>query len=149
MDKAETIISEIFGEKVTSENAHITAIMKNWSYILIDKRLADHCRLEDLSSSQLTVSFDHQGWIQVFKMHQRQILNNLNRYTKNSKIISVRMIMKADVEKYKKQRKVIPPIQSQNDIKADKKDFSGNMDNIHDDELKKQLENLKKKLQGN
>ncbi|OQY33304.1 MAG: hypothetical protein B6241_08535 [Spirochaetaceae bacterium 4572_59] len=149
MDKAESIISEIFGEKVKNANSHITNIMKNWTHILIDKRLADHCRLEDLSLTQLTVSFDHQGWIQVFKMHQRQILNNLNKYTRNSKIISVRMIMKGDVEKYKKTAKPIQQVVHKSNKKADKAAFSDNIENIHDDELKKQLENFKKKLQGN
>ena len=123
--------------------------MKNWSYILIDKRLADHCRLEDLTSSQLTVSFDHQGWIQVFKMHQRCILGNLNKYTGKSKVTSVRMIMKGDVEKYKQVRKPARLVEQESSKNQEDAVFTGTMDNIHDDELKKQLENLKKKLQGN
>ena len=149
MDKAETIISELFGKRVQQDSAEVTLILKNWNRILIDKRLPDHCHLEDINSTQLIVSFDHQGWIQVFKMNQRQILNNLNRYLKQNRITSVRMLMKADVEKYKK-KTVYPAIPTvKEDEKKENVPFTDNMEDIKDNDLKKQLENLKKKLQGN
>ena len=148
MDKAEDIISEIFGSKLDGKLMEIPQLLKNWDKIVIDKRLADHCKFEDISESQLVVSFDHQGWIQVFKMHQRQILSNLNRYLRGDrKITSVRMLMKADIESYratkKNSGKVYKPSTEDREYSA-----PASIESIHDSDLREGLENLRKKLQG-
>ena len=149
MDKAESIISEMFGKTVQQDNASVSLVLKNWNKILIDRRLPDHCHLEDINSTQLIVSFDHQGWIQVFKMYEKQILKNLNIYLKPHRISSVRMLMKADVEKYRE--KAVKPLSAvrKEENKDENIPFTDSMEEIKDDELKKQLENLKKILQGN
>ncbi len=147
MDKAEDIISEIFGSKLDGRLTEIPHVLKNWKKILIDERLADHCKFEDVTENQLVVSFDHQGWIQVFKMQQRQILSNFNRYFKgDSKITSVRMLMRADIESYRssgKNRKV-------REISKEEREYSApaSIESIQDSDLRQGLENLRKKLQG-
>ena len=149
MDKAENIISELFNIKDDGKNSPYSPIFKNWKYIIPDKRLSDHCRIEDINVHQLIVSFDHQGWIQVFKMHQRQIINNINRYLKNEKISSVRMIMRSEKGKYLNREQNSGLQLKKAKENGEKVVYSGDIDSIHDEELKKHLENLKKTLQGN
>ena len=146
MDKAENIISDLFGEKIVKGMPVISGALKNWQSIVIDKRLADHCKLEDIAGHQLIVSFDHQGWIQVFKMHQKQIIRNVNRHLGNKSISSVRMIMKGDLKSYQEKKINVYPF-----IEEQKKEVipeSNNIERIKDPELKDQLEKLKKMLQG-
>jgi hypothetical protein len=146
MEKADDIISNFFGVKKSEENINVSSVLKNWNSILVDRRLPDHCRLEDLNSTRLTVSFDHQGWMQVFKMHQSQILRNMKRYVPKFKITSVRMIMRSDIGKYTNSPE---PDFSNVSREDENSSFSDTINDIHDEELKKRLENLKKKLQGN
>lgn len=144
MEKAEDIISAIFDKKAGIESKSFVRAYKNWQNIVQDNRLADHCRLEDISNNSIRVSFDHPGWIQVFKMNQRMILQRLNSQYKDLHINSVSMHLKDQ----KFHEKIVKPEPVKNDIKVNKKDFKGNMSSIKDDELKLRLQNLKKKLQG-
>lgn len=144
MEKAEEIISAIFDKKAGIESESYVRAYKNWQNIIKDQRLSDHCRLEDISKNSIRVSFDHPGWIQVFKMNQKMILQRLNSQYKDLHINSVSMHLKDQ----KFTQKKLKPDASENDNKVDKKDFKGNMSSIKDDELKLRLENLKKKLQG-
>ena len=147
MDKAEDIISEIFGSKLDEKLMEIPQLLKNWDKILIDHRLADHCKFEDVSDNQLVVSFDHTGWIQVFKMNQRQILANLNRYLRgDKKITSVRMLMRGDIESYQNKRSH----KRIEEAPIEKKEYSSpvSIESIQDSDLREGLENLRKKLQG-
>lgn len=147
MEKAEQIISELFGIKIPKDGSPLSRILADWKNITVDGRLADHCRLEDLSGNRLTVSFDHQGWMQVFKMHQRQILKNLNRYLPQGELTAVRMIMKGDKEAYRKEPE---PPRPQRERPREKQEFpSEGIGEIRDEDLKNRLENLRKKLQGN
>ena len=149
MDKAENIISELFNVKDNGNNTSYYPVFKNWKFIIPDNRLSDHCRIEDINMHQLIVSFDHQGWIQVFKMHQRQIINNVNKYLKNERITSVRMIMRSEKDKYLNRENKSGFILKTYEDNCEKENYSGNIESIRDEELKKHLENLKKKLQGN
>ncbi len=147
MDKAEDIISELFGAKLDGKLSGVPKILKNWPEILTDSRLADHCRLEDLTDNKLVVSFDHQGWIQVFKMHQARILRNLSQYTeRGGKITSVKMIMRADVSSYKKNK--VNSVQPKETSEKENYQVPKSLDSIEDNELKRGLENLRKKLEG-
>jgi len=149
MDKAEEIISGLFNGNLKNESTRYSEIYREWKRILENGRLSDHCRIVDMGSGVLTVSFDHPGWIQVFRMNQSRILKNLNRYTVGEEITSVRMIMKGDVSR-------LPPKTTEKPAAgtlADRKEegsgqYEGKFESIQDDDLKKQLENLKKKLQG-
>ncbi len=148
MEKAENIISELFNIKDSEKNSFYYPVFKNWKFIIPDSRLSDHCRIEDINGHQLIVSFDHQGWIQVFKMHQKQIINNINKYLKNENITSVRMIIRSEKDKYLT-RRINSGLQlKRTEDNSKKENYSGNIDSIQDEELKKHLENLKKKLQG-
>ncbi len=143
MEKAEEIISLLFDRNVQKESQSYVNINRKWSDILQDSRLADHCRLEDIENGSIKVSFDHPGWIQVFKMNQTAILRRLNQKYANLNIHSVSMYLK---DQKIPERKVVevesaPP-------EPEKRDYKGNMKSIKDDELKLRLENLRKKLQG-
>jgi len=144
MEKAEDIISAIFDRKAGIESESYNRAYKNWHNIVQDKRLADHCRLEDISQNSIRVSFDHPGWIQVFKMNQKMILRRLNSQYKDLNINSVSMHLKDQ----KFSEKKIKPEPLESDTKVSKNSFKGDMSSIKDDELKLRLENLKKKLQG-
>jgi Dna[CI] antecedent, DciA len=144
MEKAEEIISAIFDKKAGIESESYVRAYKNWQNIIQDQRLSDHCRLEDISKNSIRVSFDHPGWIQVFKMNQKMILQRLNSQYKDLHINSVSMHLKDQKFTEKKLKTNV----AENDNKVNKKDFKGNMSSIKDDELKLMLENLKKKLQG-
>ena len=83
-------------------------------------------------------------------MHQRQIISNINRYLKNERITSVRMIMRSDKGKYLKneEKPLLKPVLTED--KEEKESYSGNIESIKDDELKKTTGKfLRKKLQGN
>jgi len=145
MDKADKIISSLFDKKGNSESQLYSDLFKKWKNILQDERLADHCRLEDISGHTVRVSFDHPGWIQVFKMNQMQIMRRLNRNYPGLNISSVTMHLRD--EKIILPRPKIPlSSQSETDHKA--RNFKGNLNEIKDEDLRNVLKNLKKTLQG-
>ncbi|MDC7239905.1 MAG: DUF721 domain-containing protein [Spirochaetales bacterium] len=143
MEKAEEIISLLFDKNIQKESRSFVNINNKWAEILQDSRLADHCRLEDIENGAIKVSFDHPGWIQVFKMNQSRILRRLNQKYANLNIHSVSMFLKDQKIPERKESAPESPVP-----KSEKKDYKANMESIKDDELKLRLENLKKKLQG-
>jgi hypothetical protein len=144
MDKADTIISNLFNIRGYSESKGFMEAYKNWKKIIGDERLSDHCKLEDINDNSIRVSFDHPGWIQVFKMNQSNILRRLNTRYPNFTITSVSMYLKDD-----KIPSTLPLRRKENTPdKTESIQYKGNLKSIKDDELKMRLENLKKALQG-
>lgn len=146
MDKADQIISILFDKVNPSESRNYTDIFKRWKTIVQDDRLADHCRLEDIQGHSIRVSFDHPGWIQLFKMNQSEIINRLNRQYAGLNISSVSMHLRD--EKFN-----LPPVKTRNkDIPetedAGVKDIKTSLNDIKDEDLKSILKNLRKTLNG-
>ncbi|WP_168203521.1 DciA family protein [Oceanispirochaeta crateris] len=144
MDKADQIISNLFNIQGNSESKGYREAYKNWKKIIGDERLSDHCKLEDISNHAIRVSFDHPGWIQVFKMNQSRILKRLNTQYPNFSITSVSMHLNNEkfVQNKAEEKKEIKPPATKN------QSFNGDLKSINDNELKMRLESLKKTLQG-
>ncbi len=52
-------------------------------------KLAAHSKIIDLKNEILLIETDHPGWIQLFKMHEKYILNGLKKLNKNIEIKSL------------------------------------------------------------
>ena len=145
MEKAENIISRIFDGKADKNSSGFVKVFTHWNYILQDKRLADHCHLEDINDNSIRVSFDHPGWIQIFRMNQSSILRRLNSHYKNLHVSSVIMYLKD--QKLPSQPLSRKVMEEKKEKKGEKKEFTVNLQDIRDDELKDMLQNLGDKLQ--
>ncbi len=142
MEKAEDIISALFNNS-SSEHGSFVKISKNWRYLVGDERLGDHCRPEDIEGGNMRISFDHPGWIQSFKMNQITILKRINKQYPELKIQSLTLYLKDGNKVPRRIKKAEEPVPEEKK-KTVKADFSG----IEDDELKKRLMDLKKKMEN-
>jgi len=144
VDKADKIISSLFENNGNTKSHPYSELFKKWKSIILDDRLADHCRLEDINNHSIRVSFDHPGWIQVFKMNQKQIMARLNNQYPGLDISSVSMHLRDE--------KLPPPPPPRPDQPVEKegsqKSYRENLNDIKDEDLKNMLRNLKKTLQG-
>ena len=140
MEKAEDIISALFN-KSSSDHGSFVGINRNWKNIVGDERLSDHCRPEDMDGNSMRISFDHPGWIQSFKMNQTMILKRINNQYPDLNIQSLILYLKDGDRVPRKIVKEEKPAVEEKKVK-----LKSNFSEIEDDELRKRLMDLKKKI---
>ncbi len=77
MNNVEDILVSLLNLHIKPEEKEYLKLYKNWNKIINDKNLENHCKLRGVENNILKVSLDHSGWIQLFKMKERDIMKIL------------------------------------------------------------------------
>lgn len=79
-DLLESLFSDILGGKSTNENNLNKGWKKVLQHIPIDgEKLAAHSRVLDLKNTLLCLETDHSGWIQLFYLYRKKIIQGLKK----------------------------------------------------------------------
>ena len=97
-----------------------------------------------MDGKSMRISFDHPGWIQSFKMNQHTILKRINMQYPDLNIQSLILYLK-DGDKVPRRT----PVQEKPVIEEKKEKLKSDFSGIEDDELRKRLMDLKKKMDKN
>ena len=120
-------------------------IFTSWNQILLSlskrnpscKNLIGHTNIADFKNGILLVEVDHPGWIQILQIHQKSILNEINKKFEKKTITGI--VFKLKCENYT--LAAVKKEKAESNIKE--------TENITEEMVARKLEELKQKFKEN
>jgi hypothetical protein len=131
MDNAADLINRFISDYMGEKDGKIVSLFSSWNELL-DPDLRYHAEAVDIKNNALVVEIDHPGWMQIFRLKQKQILKRVQKKYPELNINTIQMKLVA--KKSKKSMVITAPVEKES-IRNKK---------VPDKEFRKMLDRLRK-----
>lgn len=144
MEKAGDILRALLNRDQGEKARLYGAFFRSWERVA-GEQLAAHSSIQDIRNGSVVVEADHPGWLQMIQLRQEELLAGLRLRFPELNIQGLRLQLPLQGKPGPGFRAPEPPSASEAPEAADRRDA---LDRIPDGELRRLLESLGKRIQG-
>lgn len=89
MERAGEVLKKYFGHGIFSQAGMYSNFFNSWEFF-VGKKFYGHSKIIEIYKNNLYVAIDHPGWLQLFLLREKELLNKIRKYHPQLKIKSIK-----------------------------------------------------------